>query len=276
MPIKMDNLQVITIIQARTTSSRLPNKVLMHACEKPLLLLQIERIIRATSVGKVVVATTILSEDDPIVELCNDYHVTCFRGHPTDLLDRHYQCAKEMQGDVVVKIPSDCPLIDPTIIDSVLQYYLKNHSYFDYVSNLHPATFPDGNDVEVMSFDALEVAWKEATRDFEREHTTPFIWENQDRFRIGSVFCPMGQDLSFKYRWTLDYIEDYMLIKEIFSHLYLTNSSFGMNDIIQLMEAEPYLLNYNSMYVGRFWYENYFDQLQQIEEYKLKYKNYEN
>ncbi len=135
----------------------------------------------------------------------------CVSGHPTDLLDRHLQAARERGADAVVKIPSDCPLIDPGAIDSVLTVFLAAPERFDYVGNLHPPTWPDGNDVEVVPVAALETAWREADRPFEREHTTPFLWERPERFRLASVVWESGLDFSRSYRLTVDYQEDYHL-----------------------------------------------------------------
>src|SRR5262249_56249101 len=130
------------------------------------------------------VATTPVNEDDPIQELCRGIGVPSFRGHPTDLLDRHYRAAAQEEADAVVKIPSDCPLIDPGVVDRVIGHYIANYDKYDFVSNLHPPTYPDGNDVEVMSFSALEKAWAQAAQPFEHEHTTPLIWDWPSRFRF--------------------------------------------------------------------------------------------
>ena len=130
------------------------------------------------------------------VDVCRENKINFFRGHPLDLLDRHYKAALEYKADVVVKIPSDCPLICPDVIDNVLDYYIENKSKFDFVSNLHPATHPDGNDVEVIPVEILKAAWEEAKQDFEREHTTPFIWDHPERFRIGNVEWETGLDFS--------------------------------------------------------------------------------
>lgn len=184
--------RVVTIVQARTGSTRLPNKVLRPLAGAPLLARMVERVRAARLAGTVVVATTTEPGDDPIADLCRAAGLACFRGDPLDLLDRHYQAALAYAATAVVKIPSDCPLIDPTIIDRVLGHFLDHPGAFDFVSNLHPASYPDGNDVEVMTLEALATAWREATRPLEREHTTPYLWENPDRFRIGNVLWETG------------------------------------------------------------------------------------
>ncbi|MDF1612716.1 MAG: glycosyltransferase family protein [Stygiobacter sp.] len=261
-------MQIITVVQARFSSTRLPGKVLLPILEKPILIRMIERVRKAKFVGQLVIATSINSEDDQIEKLCNEYNFECYRGSLTDLLDRHYQVGLKYNADAVVKIPSDCPLIDPSIIDKVIKNFTENN--FDYVSNLHPATYPDGNDVEIFSFNALEKAWKEATKNFEREHTTPYFWENQNLFKLGNVKWETGLDLSTSLRFTLDYFEDYQFIKNIYEELYPKNPDFSLQDILILLKEKPELLEINKKYAGTYWYDNHLDELKNIEEYKSK------
>lgn len=265
-------MKIITAIQARTSSTRLPQKVLMPLCGEPLLIRIVERIGHSSLKGRVVVATSTLPEDNVIEELCLASGIQVFRGHATDLLDRHYQLAQTFKAEAVVKIPSDCPLIDPQIIDQVIAYYLAYYPEFDYVSNLHPATFPDGNDVEIMSAGALEKAWNEASRDFEREHTTPYIWENLQRFSIGNVRWSTGIDLSTSHRFTIDYPEDYEFIREVYEALYNFNPSFTLDDILRFLHEKPSVQMINHKYAGRYWYEKHLDELHTIKEYKEKIK----
>ncbi|MCB9207619.1 MAG: glycosyltransferase family protein [Ignavibacteriales bacterium] len=250
-------VKIVTVIQARTGSSRLPDKILLSAAGKQLLLHMVERVKRAKNTGLVVVATTTLEEDDSIEEVCSKNGIECFRGHPTDLLERHYQTAIKYDADIVLKIPSDCPLIDPTIIDLVTENYFSNIQNYDFVSNLRPATFPDGNDVEILSRDVLEYVWLNAKLDYEREHTTPYIWTHPDKFRIGNVEWNSGLDYSKSHRWTLDYEEDYTFIRLIYEELYRKNPHFGMYDIINLIEDKPHLKRINNIHVGKFWHNNY-------------------
>lgn len=247
-------LKVVTIIQARTGSTRLPNKVLLSAAGEPLLLHLVRRVEKAKLSGTVVVATTNNDEDNIIEELCNENDIFCFRGHSTDLLDRHYKAAIKYDADVVVKIPSDCPLIDSKIIDRIISYYLENIEQYDFVSNLRPPSFPDGNDVEVFSFDSLEYMWREARKDYEREHTTPFIWTRPEKFKIGNVLWNTGLDYSLSHRWTLDYEEDYTFIRLVFEELYHQNPNFGLYDILNLIERKPHISKINKNYSGQFWY----------------------
>jgi spore coat polysaccharide biosynthesis protein SpsF len=254
--------KIVTVIQARTGSSRLPGKVTKEILGKPLLVRMIERVQASALRGCVVVATTLDKEDDLIAGICEDNRILCYRGSSLDLLDRHYEAGKWQEADAVVKIPSDCPLIDPQIIDKVLQYYLDNN--FDYVSNLHPATYPDGNDVEIMSFAALEKAWNEANKDFEREHTTPYIWEHPEKFGIGNVAWETGLDFSMSHRFTIDYAEDFMFIKTIYEALYPSNPDFGLQDILNLLNANPEIFTINERYAGVNWYRNHINELKTV------------
>jgi len=228
----------------------------------------VERVQAAKLAGTIVIATTTESSDDVIEKLCTHHGLLCYRGSQEDLLDRHYQAGKLYHADAVVKIPSDCPLIDPQVIDKVLQYYLDNQ--FDFVSNLHPATYPDGNDVEVMRWSAIEKAWQEATRTLEREHTTPYIWENPEQFTIGSVLWETGLDYSMSDRWTIDYPEDFTFIKTVYEHLYPTNPSFGLQDILDLTRRDPDIFAINHKYAGVNWYRNHLDELKTITEDKTR------
>jgi spore coat polysaccharide biosynthesis protein SpsF len=257
-------LNVVTVVQARTGSTRLPDKVLLPLLGQPVLLRLIERLHTAQFVGAVVVATTTDQVDDPIEALCRAEGIPCFRGHPTDLLDRHYRVAQWLEADAVVKVPSDCPLIDPQIVDRVIGQFLHRPGRFDYVSNLHPASYPDGNDVEVMAMGALQTAWFEARRDFEREHTTPFLWERPERFRLGNVAWERGRNLSMSHRWTLDYQEDYHLIRAVFETLYPRNLRFGLYDILGLLDRRPDLMALNQRYAGVNWYRHHLHELRTI------------
>ena len=257
-------LNIVTVIQARTGSSRLPNKILLPLSNAPLLYRMYERVAASKLKSTIVIATTTDKSDDQVEELCKDYQLNCFRGHQTDLLDRHYQTAKLLDADAVVKIPSDCPLIDPNVIDRVLQFYLDNSDRYDYVSNLHPATYPDGNDVEIMSFKALMNAWENAKLELEREHTTPYLWENPDKFRIGNVAWESGLDYSMSHRFTIDYEKDYNFIKQVYDELYPINNKFTLDEILDLLERKPEIKNINEEYCGVNWYRNHLSELKTI------------
>lgn len=262
--------RIVTIIQTRRGSTRLPDKVLRPLVGQPLFVRQVQRVTAATLAGQVVVATTTAPEDDIIADICRQEGVECFRGHGTDLLDRHYQAARRYNADAVIKIPSDCPLIDPVIIDQVIAFYLHHEHEFDYVSNLHPATYPDGNDVEIMSMAILEEAHREATRPLEREHTTPFIWERPERYRIGNITIIGGRDLSMSHRFTIDYEEDYQFIKSVYEELYPSNPLFGLREILELLERRPDIFQINASMAGVNWYRHHLDELTTVSTQQTK------
>jgi len=253
----------LVIVQARMGSTRLPGKIMKDLGGKPLLLRMIERLTKAKKPDKIVIATSTLPEDEKIVQLCKEENFDYFRGSPDDLLDRHYQCAKNFNAKVVSKIPSDVPLIDPNVVDMVFDFYENND--FDYVSNLHPPSFPDGFDVEIFSFEVLKDCWKNSSKDFEREHTTPYIWENPQKFSIGNVLMPGGQDLSQKFRLTIDYEEDYQVISEIFENLYPKNPYFSYVDMINFLEEHPKIANKNNHLNGVNWYRHHIEELKTID-----------
>ncbi|MFI5252133.1 MAG: cytidylyltransferase domain-containing protein [Bacteroidota bacterium] len=257
-------MKTLVIIQARIGSTRLPGKVMLSLAGRPLLERIIERVRAARMEFDLAVATTHDPSDEPIRELCRALGVDCYSGHPTDLLERHYRCAFDRAAHNVVKIPSDCPLIDPDVVDLVLAYYYANYPKYDYVSNLHPPTFPDGNDVEIMKMSVLEEAWQNARQGYEREHTTPYIWERPEKFHLGSVGLS-NQNYSVTHRWTIDYEEDYRFISTIYSYLWRKDRPiFKMHDILNLMEENPSLAQINAKFSGISWYRNHLHELKTI------------
>jgi spore coat polysaccharide biosynthesis protein SpsF len=257
-------MKLATIVQARMESTRFPGKVMTDILGKPVLYRQIERLRRSELAGTIVVATSTNPADDVIEEFCLREGFLCFRGHPTDCLARHYFAGRCFKADVIVKIPSDCPLIDPAIVDRVIGYYLDTGGAYDFVSNLHPASYPDGNDVEVFSLSGLKLAHQLADKKFEREHTTPFFWENPQDFRIANVAWETGLDYSMSHRWTLDYPADLEFIAAVYLNLYPLNPVFGLEDILCLLDQQPHLAGINSEYAGVNWYRHHRDELQTI------------
>ncbi len=258
----------LIVVQARTNSTRLPGKVLKEVCGKPILERQLERLARVKTAARIVVATTSDATDESIALLCRRLAVDVFRGHPTDLLDRHYRAALAFGADAVAKIPSDCPLIDPAVVDRVLARFAVGDC--DYVGNLHPASYPDGNDVEVMSLEALATAWREAQLAMEREHTTPYLWERPERFRLANVSWEAGaegtlRDYSMSHRWTIDYPEDYEFIRCVYEALYPQNPEFSMGDILDLLAVRPDLAAINARYAGVNWYRHHLHELKTVD-----------
>ncbi|MEO1067892.1 MAG: glycosyltransferase family protein [Cyanobacteria bacterium J06638_6] len=224
------------IVQARMTSTRLPGKVLKPVLGKPLLEYQIERLQRVKLADTIVIATTTNVTDAPIVDLCKALGVDYFRGSEQDVLERYYGAAKQAQADVVVRVTSDCPLIDPQIIDQVIQFYLSHSDRYDYVSNSLQRSFPRGLDTEAFPTWALEQAYREATAPPEREHVTPFIYNHPERYAIGHLTYP--QDLSH-HRWTVDTSEDFELMKRMLEALYPQVPDFTLQDCLDLIDQHP-------------------------------------
>jgi len=251
-------------MQVRRASTRLPDKVLLPLQGEHLFLRQLERMRASNLAGSIVIATTISHSDDLIADICAEKKIPCFRGHPSDLLDRHYQAAKLNHADIVIKIPSDCPMIDPAVIDKVIGFFLEHQNEVDYVSNLHPATYPDGNDVEIMHFKVLETAWQYAQLDFEREHTTPYIWERTDTFRIGNIKMKNDVDHSLTHRWTIDYPEDYEFINQVYNELYHPGELFSMESVLELVSRRPDIYALNHHLAGINWYRHHMGQLRTI------------
>jgi len=200
----------------------------------------INRLERCTSLTSIVVATTTQSVDDAIVLACVDLNVTCTRGSEKDVLDRYCQTAKKMNADYVVRITSDCPLIDPELVDRTVELFFEQRA--DYASNSISRTYPQGLDTEVFSFSALERAWKEAARDYEREHVTPYLYEHPGLFRLASLTNPI--DFSH-HRWTLDTVEDLVLVRELYSRLG-NRDYFRWQEALTAAEREPALAYLNS------------------------------
>jgi spore coat polysaccharide biosynthesis protein SpsF len=243
------------VVQARTGSSRLPGKVLLPVAGAPVLVRVLERVLSARTPLDLVVATTGQPEDDGLAEIVHRFGVRVFRGHPADLLDRHYRAARAARAEVVVKIPSDCPLVDPGAIDRVLSAFLSRPARYDFVSNLRPPSWPDGNDVEVMTFAALERAHRSASARHEREHTTPYFWNRPERFRLGNVAWETGLDFSSTHRFTLDYPADYAFVAAVYEALWRPSRPvFPLADILALLDERPELRETNARYAGADWF----------------------
>lgn len=258
-------MKVVAVVQARTASSRLPKKVLLPVAGRPLLELMLNRVKAAQQIDEVVVATTTTAADDSIRALTAQIRIACISGHPTDLIDRHLRAAEATGADVIVKIPSDCPLVDPRVIDEVVGTYRRQCQSYDFVSNLHPATWPDGNDVEVFPRHVLEQAWREAGRSFEREHTTPFIWDRPERFRIANVTAPGGRDQSCSHRFTLDYQEDYQVIAAVFEAFSRPEpSTFSVEEIVAFLDTHPEISGLNARYRGTGWVDQHRHELKTL------------
>lgn len=236
-------MTVLAIIQARMGSTRLPGKILKQVNGKALLAYQLERVRQSKCIDKIVIATTIDQKDEPIVEFCVQYGVDYYRGSENDVLARYYEAAEQFDGDIIVRLTSDCPIIDPVVIDETIQYYMDHASEFDYVSNTIERTYPRGLDTEVFSNKALKKSYEEATLERDREHVTAYMYSNPQFFRIGSI----SNSLNFgKHRWTVDTEEDFRLVELILTNLYSENKLFYMKDVIYLLDKHPEWVQLNS------------------------------
>ncbi|GCD09008.1 cytidylyltransferase domain-containing protein [Clostridium tagluense] len=235
-------MKVVCIVQARMGSTRLQGKVLMNICGKSVLEHDIDRLKRVENIDQIVIATTTLGKDNVIVEEAKRLGVTCFRGSEEDVLSRYYYAAKENNADVIVRITSDCPLIDSKVTEKTIQMYLNNLGQYDYVNNTLEKTFPRGLDTEVFGYKSLEKAFNEAIIQRDREHVTAYIWDNLQIFRVG---CYKNNRDYSELRWTLDTIEDFKFITEVYNYLYEKNKKFLMDDILDLMEKFPHLKEIN-------------------------------
>lgn len=238
---------ILVIIQARMGSSRFPGKVLEELDNVPLLKLQVDRIRAATMVDKIVVATSTKSSDDLIENFCLDNQVDFFRGSENDVLSRYYECAVRFKASVVVRLTADCPLCDPSVIDDVVDLYFKKD--VDYAANTVPpetSLWPDGSDVEVFSFKALESAHFASTSIEDREHVTFFFWKNKNNnYKIAQL----GNDNDWsQYRFTIDYPEDFQVVKLIFNELHVKGLFGNVHEIVSILNSKPEIKKLNEKY----------------------------
>ncbi len=233
--------RAVAIVQARMGSTRLPGKVLKELAGEPVLARVVQRLSRATQIDEVVVATTQESQDDVLAETCSSRGWHCFRGSEQDVLDRYYQAARQHRADIVVRITSDCPLIDPGIVDALV-FALRLDPIADYATNtLAPRTYPRGLDVEVMTFDALAKAWREACAPAEREHVTPYLYRNPASFRLRGLW----NDTDYSaLRWTVDTEEDLALVRLIYDHF--KTDTFTWQDALRVVSDHPEWSEINS------------------------------
>jgi spore coat polysaccharide biosynthesis protein SpsF len=212
-------IKTVLITQARTGSTRLPGKVLMEVNNSPLLKIHLDRLSQTKNIDKIIVATTVNKEDDIIEKIATEWGYEVFRGSESDVLDRFYQALKKLNPTWVVRVTSDCPLIDPNLVGDVLNFAQVHN--VDYCSNTMVEKFPDGQDVEVFKFNALEYACMNATKKSDREHVTPFIRENSN-YKNNSRFTAINFDIEKNYsniRMTVDEQKDFELINKVVSEL---------------------------------------------------------
>ncbi len=232
-------MKTVAIIQARMGSTRLPGKVMKKLCDQTVLSHVINRVKVCTRLNEIIVATTTLPDDDCIVKEAEKLGVKWFRGSQDNVLERYYLAATQYQAEAIMRVTSDCPLLDVEIIEDLLSFFQEENKMglgIDYLSNTLRRSFPIGLDAEVFTYKALKTAYNNATKDYEKEHVTPYIYQHHELFSLHNL--SYDDDLSH-YRWTLDTPEDYELIKIIYDNLYDQNALFGMDDILELLAENP-------------------------------------
>ncbi len=236
-------MKIGVVIQARMGSTRMPGKVMKKIFDRTVLEHDIQRVQQAKNINDIIIATTILEQDNIIYEEAIKCGVKAFRGSEEDVLDRYYYASCENHLDIIVRITSDCPLIDPNVLDEIIQFYKENN--YDIVSNaganLNSRTYPRGLDIEIFSFDKLEEAFFNAKEKYQREHVTPYIYENTQKI----YYYKNDVDYSM-HRWTLDTEEDFELINKIYNNLYKGKHNFYLNEIVNLFKLKPELYDINS------------------------------
>ncbi|MFA6409828.1 MAG: glycosyltransferase family protein [Gammaproteobacteria bacterium] len=235
-------MKIGIIIQARLASTRLPGKVLKCLpCSSNITVLEqvIRRLKKSRLANEIVVATTTSIEDDEIIKIAQKEHVGWFRGSKEDVLSRYYLCSKEKSLDIIVRITSDCPCIDPEIVDKVIAAHIKAKT--DYTFSCTEKVFSNGMDVEVFNIDVLKEAFLKGKDPYEREHVTPYFYRNSVCCNILKVELFRSQ-IGFPIRITLDTEEDYCLLCAVYDFLYAKDHYFGMKKIVDLFMRKPWLL----------------------------------
>ena len=255
----MKDKNITAIVAARTGSSRLPNKVLLDISGKTALERMIERVKNSKTIDNIVIATSTKNKDDPIEKLCKQINIECVRGSEEDLLSRYQLVVEKVKPDIIVQMGADSILIDPLVIDKVVSTFLTNK--YDYVSNYGiPKTYPEGCTADVYTSKTLTEAFLKAKKPSESEHINPFFWNNPEQYI--SFRVDYEKDIS-NYRLSLDYKEDYIVIKSIFEALYPKNPCFTLEDIISWLEKNPEIQKINSHFLAN---EGFFKSFKQDKE----------
>lgn len=236
-------MKIVATIEARMASSRLPGKILKPILGKPTLEHLVERVQRSKLIQDVVVATTDMPSDNETEAACKKMKVHFYRGSSDDVLDRVLRAAKAFEADIIVELTGDCPLLDPQIIDSVIQHYLDHN--FDYVSNVLVRTFPRGMDTQVFSVKVLDNISRLTQDPADRENVSLFIYEHPEKYKLGNVAAASNVLKRPDLRLTVDTKEDFELINEVYTRLYPAKPDFLLSDIIQLIENTPHLKELN-------------------------------
>lgn len=236
-------MKTVCIIQARMGSTRLPGKVLKEVCGKPLIAHTIARLKKAKGIDHIILATSTLPHDAPLLDAAKKEGVEGFAGSENDVLGRYYEAAKVHRPEVVIRCTGDCPMFDPEITGLVISTHFKNGT--DYTSNTLTRSYPRGMDTEVFNYSVLERIAHEAKDDFSREHVTPYIYKNPQFFRVKQVVAP-PELTDPGLRLCVDTPEDFELIRRIFEALYPKHPAFSLAEILELVRRHPELREINA------------------------------
>ncbi|PKP60159.1 MAG: acylneuraminate cytidylyltransferase [Candidatus Altiarchaeales archaeon HGW-Altiarchaeales-2] len=235
---------IVAIIQARTSSTRLPGKVFLKLKGKLLIWHVFNRISYSKYINEFVLCTSTDKSDDELENFAKISGIKCFRGSLNNVLERFYFAAKKYQADIIVRVTADDPFKDPKVVDKAIKILMEND--FDYVSNTIKPTYPEGLDIEVFTFEALEMAYKEAKLHSEKEHVTPYIWKNDKTFNICNF---VNKNNISNLRFTLDYEEDFKLTEIIYDELYRDWNIFYLEDILNFLSKNPEITKINSKFI---------------------------
>jgi spore coat polysaccharide biosynthesis protein SpsF len=240
--------KIVAIIQARMTSTRLPKKIMLDLCGKPLLWHVVERVMQASLIDRIVLAIPDSSSNDELESFVKQFNWNIFRGSENDVLSRYYHAATQYEADVIVRITSDCPLVDPKIINETIKQHI--HDGNDYTAVGVEGGFARGLDVEVLNFKALEIANNKAVERSEREHVTLFIYQNPALFKINFIEA-CGALRRPDIRLTVDTEEDLLLIRKIYFALNNYGNHFTTENVLALIDSNPYLQSINKHIVQK-------------------------
>ena len=232
--------KVTCIIQARTRSERLPNKVLKEIENLPMICHIINRVKKAKNIDQIILATSNTDTDKILLDIAKKFKIIGFAGDEKDVLDRFYNAAIAYAANPIVRITGDCPLVDPILLDKMVEFYQAND--YDYMSNTIERTFPDGLDIEIFSSEVLKISNKEAKWLSEREHVTPYILKNQNDFRVYNY--KNKQNLS-NLRWCVDEEDDLIMIRKIFQEM-RPNQFFSTDDALKIISKRSDISKINS------------------------------
>jgi spore coat polysaccharide biosynthesis protein SpsF len=232
-------MKTTAIIQAHMGSTRLPGKVLLKIGNRSMLARVVRRVLRARTLSAVIVACSIEPADEAIVRECERIGISYFRGSDPDVLDRYYQASRVFPSDAYVRITSDCPVIDPEVIDRVVTHFAQGE--FDYASNTVQRTYPRGLDTEVFTAEGLARCWRDAKEPYQRVHVTPYFYQNPQLFKLGFVTQDVDQN---EMRWTVDTPDDLKFIKAVYDQ-FGGHDEFSWRDVLALLERQPELAAIN-------------------------------